>query len=143
VAEVLAAGAAYALPADTTEQQARDFWMGTGITTYIAEMDGDVVGTYALKPNFPGQGSHVANAGYMVRANLCGRGIGRALAEHSLREARAAGYLAMQFNCVVSTNARAVKLWQGLGFAIIGTVPAGFRHPELGLVDFHIMHRLL
>jgi GNAT superfamily N-acetyltransferase len=117
--------------------------MGAGTTAYVAEIGDEVVGTYALKSNFPGQGSHVANAGYAVRAARCGHGIGRALGEHSLKEARSAGYTAMQFNCVVSTNVRAVRLWQRLGFSIIGTVPGGFRHPVQGLVDFHIMHRFL
>ena len=102
-----------------------------------------IVGTYVIRPNQPGLGAHVANAGYMVRPDAFGRGTGSALGTHSLEEARAAGYRAMQFNAVVSTNTRAVALWERLGFRIIGTVPEGFRHAKLGFVDLHIMHRML
>jgi len=143
VAAVLAGGDTYALAPGTTEPEARAFWMGPGLTTYLAELGGEVVGTYALKANQPGLGAHVANAGYMVRAGHSGRGIGTALGEHSLATARAAGYRAMQFNAVVSTNVRAIALWRRLGFAVVGTVPGAFRHRELGYVDVHIMHRFL
>jgi Acetyltransferase (GNAT) family len=81
--------------------------------------------------------------GWAVPAGQAGRGIGRALCQHSLDAARAADFLAMQFNFVVSTNTRAVDLWQTMGFAIVGTVPKAFRHRELGLVDVHLMHRFL
>jgi len=101
------------------------------------------VGTYLLKPNQPGQGSHVANCGYMVARAASGRGIGEAMCRHSLEEARRLGFRAMQFNFVVSTNTRAVALWKKCGFSVVGTVPQAFRHPTLGLVDAHVMHRLL
>jgi GNAT superfamily N-acetyltransferase len=117
--------------------------MGPGLSVYVAENDGEIVGTYTLKANQRGLGSHVANAGFMVRPGLDGRGIGFQLGEHSLVQARAAGFQAMQFNAVVSTNHRAIALWQRLGFAIVGTVPKAFRHRQLGLVDLHIMHRFL
>ena len=143
VAAVIAGGDTYMLAPDTPEPEARAYWMGPGLTTYVAEAGGEVVGTYALRANQRGLGDHVANAGYMVRPGAHGHGIGAALCEHSLAEARAAGFRAMQFNAVVSSNSRAVALWQRLGFAIIGTVPEGFRHPTRGFVDFHIMHRFL
>lgn len=140
---VVAGGDTYAYAPDTPEPEARRAWLGPGLTTYVAERGGEVVGTYVLKPNQPPLGAHVANAGYMVRPGSFGGGIGSAMAEHSMGEARAAGYRAMQFNAVVSTNARAVALWQRLGFAVIGTVPEGFRHSTLGYVDLLIMHRVL
>lgn len=143
VAAVLAGGDTYMLAPDTPEAEAREYWMGPGLATYVAEAGGEVVGTYVLRANQRGLGAHVANAGYMVRPGRDGRGLGAALCEHSLAEARAAGFRAMQFNAVVGTNARAVALWQRLGFAIVGTVPQAFRHRELGYVDIHVMHRFL
>ena len=140
---VVAAGDTYTYAPDTSEAEARRLWTGDAFITCVAEREGDIVGTYVVKPNQPGLGAHVANAGYMVRPDAFGGGIGAALCEHSLAEARAAGYRAMQFNAVVSTNTRAVALWQRLGFRIIGTVPEGFRHARLGYVDLLIMYRKL
>lgn len=117
--------------------------MGPGITAYVAEVDGEVVATYALRANQRGLGAHVANAGFMVRPDHAGRGLGMLLGRHALDEARAAGYRAMQFNAVVSTNRRAIALWRRLGFEVIGSVPWGFRHRTRGFVDLHIMYRVL
>jgi len=140
---VVAKGDTYAYDPETTKEQARAIWMAPGLSTYVALLDGVVVGTYILKANQPGLGSHVANAGYMVHPSRSGRGIGRALCEHSLDEARRTGFLAMQFNAVVSTNEPAIALWRKMGFAVAGTVPKAFRHRELGLVDLLVMHRFL
>lgn len=140
---VVAAGDTYTFSPEMPEADARRAWLGPGLATYVAERDGEIVGTYVLKPNQPALGAHVANAGYMVRPGAFGGGIGTAMAEHSLAEARAAGYRAMQFNAVVSTNTRAVALWRRLGFEVIGTVPEGFRHREHGYVDLLIMYRRL
>ncbi|MDP9120852.1 MAG: GNAT family N-acetyltransferase [Acidobacteriota bacterium] len=142
---VVAAGDTYAYDPETPEPAARDLWMpeSGGAATYLREAGGTAVGTYLLRPNQPGLGSHVANAGYMVRPDASGQGIGRALCEHSMAEARAAGFRAMQFNFVVSTNERAIALWQKLGFTIAGTLPQAFRHRRLGFVDAYVMHRLL
>jgi L-amino acid N-acyltransferase YncA len=140
---VVAKGDTYAYDPETTKEQARAIWMAPGLSTYVAFLDGEVVGTYILKANQPGLGSHVANTGYMVRPERAGRGIGRALCEHSLDEARRAGFLAMQFNAVVSTNEPAVALWRKMGFAVVGTVPKAFHHRQLCLVDLFIMHRSL
>ena len=141
--EVVQGGDTYVYPPDTTREQAHAFWMSKDLSTYVAILDGRIVGTYILKPNQIGLGSHVANAGYMVRRSASGKGIGAALCEHSLEEARRQGFLAMQFNMVVSTNQRAVALWQRMGFAIVGTLPKVFRHSRLGLVDAYVMHRTL
>jgi len=140
---VIATGDTYTYDPDMAEADARRTWMGHGFATYVAERDGDIVGTYVLKPNQAALGAHVANAGYMVRPETFGSGIGFAMGQHSLGEARAAGYRAMQFNAVVSTNARAVALWRRLGFEVIGTVPEGFRHRDGGYVDLLIMYRRL
>ena len=143
--EVVERGDTYAFDPETTRAEARSIWMSDGVMTYVAcdDGDGEVVGTYILKPNQPGLGSHVANAAYMVRADAQGRGLGRAMCEHSLGEARKAGFLAMQFNMVVSTNEAAVGLWKKLGFSVVGTLPKAFRHRRLGLVDAYVMHRFL
>src|SRR5262249_16704844 len=133
--EVVAGGDAFAFDPDTPREEARRLWMGAGMRAFVAVAGGTVVGSSYLKPNQPGLGSHVANAGFMVSGRGRGQGVGRALAEHALREAARAGYRAMQFNFVVSTNAAAVGLWQDLGFAVVGTVPQAFRHREHGLVD--------
>ena len=103
----------------------------------------DIVGTYILRPNQSGGGSHVANAAFMVAPEARGQGIGRAMGEHCLSEARRLGFRAMQFNFVVSTNESAVRLWQQLGFKIVGTLPGAFRHPEKGYIDVYVMHRSL
>ena len=140
---VVGAGDTYTYAPDTSEVEARRLWMGDGFITCVAEREGETVGTYLVKPNQPGLGAHVANGGYMVRPDAFGGGIGAALCEHSLAEARAAGYRAMQFNAVVSTNTRAVALWERFGCRIIGTVPEGFRHAQRGYVDLLIMYRKL
>jgi L-amino acid N-acyltransferase YncA len=141
---VVAQGDTYTYDPGTTKEEARAIWMAPGsIFTYVALQDGEVVGTYTLKANQPGLGSHVANCGYMVHPAHSGRGLGRRLCEHSLEQARQEGFLAMQFNAVVSTNERAVALWKKVGFAIVGTVPKAFQHRKLGLVDLYVMHRFL
>jgi GNAT superfamily N-acetyltransferase len=140
---VVAAADAYAYPPGTTEKAARAIWFSESFHVYVAEQDGRIIGTYKLGSNQPGQGSHVANAGYMVSPEFRGRSVGRRMCEHSLQEARRLGFRAMQFNFVVSTNEPAVRLWQRCGFSIVGTVPQAFRHPARGLVDVYVMHRFL
>jgi ribosomal protein S18 acetylase RimI-like enzyme len=72
-----------------------------------------------------------------------GRGIARAMCAHSLEYAKIRGYRAMQFNFVVSTNERAVRLWQDFGFQIAERLPQAFNHPRLGYVDALVMFRTL
>lgn len=139
---VVAEGDTYCFPPETDEGTARRLWMlPKPAEVFVATEAGQVIGTALLKPNQSGPGDHVANAAFMVDPALGGRGTGRALAEHVLRHARQRGYLAMQFNAVVSTNTGALALWRSLGFDVVGTIPQAFRHPRHGLVDLHIMHR--
>jgi L-amino acid N-acyltransferase YncA len=140
---VVATGDTYVLSPTTPREDAFRYWFGPGIATYVAEDNGVIVGMYKLIPNQRDLGSHVANAAFMVSPEIHGRGIGKLLGQHCLKEARRAGYLAMQFNYVVSTNEMAVALWMKLGFSIVGTIPKAFRHEKLGYVDVHIMHRFL
>ena len=140
---VVSAGDTYAYPPDMPLDAARALWTGTDARCYVAIDAGDVVGTYMLHANQRGPGSHVANCGYMVAPAARGRGIAGAMCRHSLDAARRAGFRAMQFNCVVSTNTVAVALWQKHGFAIVGRVPRAFAHPRHGDVDIFVMHREL
>jgi ribosomal protein S18 acetylase RimI-like enzyme len=105
--------------------------------------DGRVAGTYFIKPNQPGLGSHVCNCGYVVAPEAQGQGIAAALCEHSQREAVALNFRAMQFNLVVATNERAIRLWQKLGFSVAGTLPRAFHHQRLGFVDALVMYKEL
>jgi L-amino acid N-acyltransferase YncA len=140
---VVAGRDTYTFPPDTAEDVARRYFLDAGVRAWVAEIDGRVAGMYKLVPNHPGLGDHVANASFMVAPDAAGRGLGRALAEHCLDEARRAGFRAMQFNFVVSTNVRAVRLWQSLGFRVVGTLPGAFRHGALGEVDALVMFREL
>ena len=140
---VVATGTTYAFAPDMSREEGLAYFFGPGIASWVAEDDGRVVGMYKLIPNRRDLGSHVANASFMVDPGYAGRGVGKAMGHHCLREARRAGFLAMQFNFVVSTNTPAVALWQKLGFEIVGTVPKAFNHRELGLVDIYVMHRFL
>ncbi len=138
---VLRAGETYALPRDWTRAEALAFWCGTPHAAFVATAAEGVLGTYYLQPNQRGGGAHVANCGYVTAANATGRGVARAMAEHSFGAATARGFRAMQFNCVVSTNTRAVALWGRLGFATVGRLPRAFHHPAHGFVDALVMFR--
>ena len=141
--DVVAAGDTYSYAPDISFEDARALWTSGGSRCFIAVVDGNCVGGYMLRANQPGLGNHVANSGYMVAPAARGHGIAGILCEHSMMQARNAGFTAMQFNFVVSTNEVAVRLWQKHGFAIIGRIPGGFRHSRLGAVDALIMHREL
>jgi ribosomal protein S18 acetylase RimI-like enzyme len=140
---VIAAGETYALPRDMSREQALAYWLGDDRRTYVAEVDGAVAGTYYLRANQAGGGDHVCNCGYMTAPSAQGRGVARAMCAHSLELARTLGFRAMQFNLVVSTNTRAVALWQAMGFEIVGRLPGAFRHPREGAVDALVMFRTL
>jgi GNAT superfamily N-acetyltransferase len=138
---IVSAGETYAFPEDLTMDQAQPWWLESPPgQTVIAETGGVIVGSAKMGPNRPGRGSHIATASFMVDPAAQGRGIGRALGEHVIDWAGAAGYRGIQFNAVVETNTAAVHLWRELGFQIIGTVPAAFAHPARGYVGLHVMY---
>ena len=161
--EVVAAGDTYTFDPNISREDALAYWLAPGTHTYVARQKfvgdgvalpgkptaspeiypGEIAGTYILRPNQSGGGSHVANAAFMVALDARGQGIGRAMGEHCLSEARRLGFRAMQFNFVVSTNESAVRLWKQLGFKIVGTLPGAFRHPEKAYVDVYVMFRSL
>ena len=136
-------GETYTLPRDMSKQQALEYWVAPENETFVWKENGAVLGTYFLKANQQGGGAHVANCGYVTAPAAQGRGIARQMCLHSLQRARERGFRAMQFNFVVSTNDRAVKLWTSLGFNIVGRLPLAFKHPTLGLVDALVMYRQL
>jgi ribosomal protein S18 acetylase RimI-like enzyme len=165
--EIISAGDTYSFDPRMSREEALAYWFRADTQTYVAELhrqsvgeavgfpgtatpsptggmkDQVIVGTYILRPNQSGGGSHVANAAFMVASDAQGCGVGRAMAEHCLNEARRIGFRAMQFNYVISTNTPAIRLWQELGFEIVGTLPGAFRHPQKGYVDVYVMFRSL
>jgi ribosomal protein S18 acetylase RimI-like enzyme len=141
---VFRAGETYPFSPEITEQEARQAWIEAPLATFVAVgREDNILGTYYTKPNQPTLGAHVCNCGYIVAEHARGRGIASAMCEHSQHEALARGFRAMQYNLVVSTNESAVHLWKKHGFAVIGTLPQAFRHPQFGFVDAFVMYKLL
>jgi ribosomal protein S18 acetylase RimI-like enzyme len=143
VEPVIRAGETYPLPRDLSHDDALAYWFSPAHEVFVTETADDVLGTYYIRANQQGAGSHVANCGYMTAPAARGRGVARAMCEHSLHHARARGFRAMQFNFVVGTNAAAVHLWQSCGFDIVGRLPRAFNHPTHGYVDALVMFRAL
>jgi len=137
------AGETYPIPRDVSREAALAYWRSPGHLVFVSEDGGEIPGTYYLRANQPGGGKHVANCGFMTAPAARGRGVARAMCLHSLDQARAMGFRAMQFNFVVSTNTSAVRLWQDCGFAIVGKLPRAFEHPSFGFVDALVMFREL
>jgi ribosomal protein S18 acetylase RimI-like enzyme len=143
VAPILRAGDTYAIDTNLTEDDVIAYWMGKDKVTLVAEEDGKIVGTYYIRQNQGGGGSHVCNCGYMTSPAASGRGIARRMCEDSLKRAKDLGFSAMQFNFVIASNAAAVHLWPKLGFEIVGRLPGAFMHPTLGETDALVMYRKL
>ncbi|GAC1659172.1 MAG: GNAT family N-acetyltransferase [Vulcanimicrobiaceae bacterium] len=140
---VVRAGQTYALPREMTRTDLLHYWFSSDHEVFVAHDAGDIIGTYFICPNQLGGGRHVANCGYATAERATGRGVARAMCSHSMDHARSRGFRSMQFNFVVSTNERAVRLWTHLGFTIVGHLPAAFEHPCLGYVDVFVMSRAL
>ncbi len=128
---------------NTTYNEWERYWLGKQVNTYSVIEGSNVVGSYIIKPNQPGLGNHVANGSYMVDETSRGKGIGKIMANHSIKEAKRLGYKAIQFNAVVSNNQAAIKLWKKYGFQVVGTNPKAFRHKDLGLIDTYTMYKQL
>ena len=140
---IIRAGETYTIPADMAEAEALAYWLAANHEVYVAEDSGEIEGTYYLRQNQQGGGSHVANCGYITASRATGRGVARAMCAHSLDRAKARGFLAMQFNFVASSNERAIGLWKSFGFQIVGEIPEAFHHPTRGLVAAYVMYRKL
>lgn len=143
IGPTIRAGETYALDRDLPETQALAYWLRQDQETFVAELGGDIVGTYYIRANQAGGGSHVANCGYMTAPEATGRGVARTMCIHSLDHARRRGFRAMQFNFVVSTNERALNLWLAMGFGVVGKLPEAFEHPVEGLVDALVLYKKL
>ena len=143
IGPTIRAGETYALDPDIGETEALAYWLGADKTTFLAEENGQALGTYYMRANQGGGGRHVCNCGYMTALASAGRGVARKMCEHSMDQARARGFRAMQFNFVVSTNDRAVRLWRSLDFEVVGRLPLAFDHPRHGAVDALVMFRAL
>lgn len=138
---VIAGGDTYVFEPDTPEDEMLVYWFSPEKHVYVAEDDGEILGTYWIKANQPGLGSHVGNGAYMVSPNAKSKGVGRKMAEHSIEEARRLGFHSIQFNFVVKSNEVAVRLWKSVGFEVIGEIPDAFNHKENGLTNAYIMYR--
>lgn len=141
IGPTIRAGETYTLDPAMTKDHALGYWLSADKETFVAEENGAILGTYYIGPNQPGGGAHVCNCGYMTAEGATGRGVARAMCEHSLRNAAERGYRAMQFNFVVSANERAIRLWQSYGFEVVGRLPLAFHHPHKGYVDALVMFR--
>ncbi len=140
---MIRAGETYALPRDWSEGEALSYWYAADNEVFVADDEGEILGTFILRANQRGAGAHVANCGYVTAPWASGRGVARAMCAFSLGRAKERGFLAMQFNLVVSANERAVRLWKSFGFEIVGRLPGAFQHPTLGYVDAFVMYRSL
>jgi ribosomal protein S18 acetylase RimI-like enzyme len=143
IQQVIEKGDTYVFAPNSTRSKMLTYWCGVDKHTYVATLKGKIVGTFVIKDNQPDLGSHIANASLMTAPSNRGQGIGRLMAEYALEEAKRLGYLAMQFNIVISSNFQAVQLWKKMGFEIIGEIPQAFRHQRLGLTNAYIMYRKL
>ena len=140
---IIRKGDTYVFDPQSSREELLAYWMNETNTVYVAEYQGVVVGTFILKSNQKGLGSHICNASFMVNTAFSGKGIGRAMGEFALKEAKQLGYYAMQFNMVIKSNTRAVKLWESLGFEVIGEIPEAFKHATLGFTNALIMYKKL
>ena len=143
IGPTIRAGETYTLPRDMSRSDALAYWRSPAHEVFVADENGEVIGTYYMRVNQQGGGAHVANCGYMTAAEASGRGVAREMCTHSLAHARARGFRAMQFNFVVSSNTRAIALWEDFGFRIVGRLPGAFAHPRLGFIDALVMYRAL
>lgn len=143
IEKVISTGDTYVFSPDSSRKKMLDFWCGKDKYTYVALLGQKIVGTFFMKDNFPDLGSHIANAGYITAPSETGKGIGKSMGKFSIQEAKRLGYKAMQFNMVVKTNDKAIRLWQKLGFKIKGEIPEAFNHKEKGLTDAYILWKKL
>ena len=143
IRQVIATGDTYVFDPGSSKEKMLGIWCGEDKHTFVATIGNRVVGTFMMRDNFPDLGSHIVNAGYMTLPALSGKGIGRAMAEYSLKEAKKLGYNSMQYNMVIKTNLNAIRLWKSLGFKIIGEIPGALNNPKKGLMDAYIMWKEL
>jgi len=140
---IFRAGDTYTIDPDTDRDAALAYWCAPTIHTYVAEVDGVVLGTYYIKRNQAGGGGHVCNCGFATSPEARGRGVARGMLDHALATAPALGFRAMQFNFVVANNTRAIAIWERAGFETVGRLPGAFLHPRDGYMDALVMYKSL
>lgn len=85
------------------------------------------LGTFYIKPNYPGRCSHNCNGGFVVNSAIRGKRIGSTLGRIYLKWAPRLGYTYSVFNLVFETNVASVKIWERLGFEKIGRIKGAAR----------------
>jgi GNAT superfamily N-acetyltransferase len=140
---IIRSGGTYVFDPESSKETIMSYWLDSDKRTYLVDFEGEILGTFYLKPNQPDLGNHICNAGFMVEEKSAGKGIGKAMGKFALHEAKKLGYHGMQFNFVIKTNEKAVHLWLSLGFQVIGEIPEAYRHPHLGFVPALIMYQKL
>jgi len=140
---IVSKGETYGIDPRISKKQGKHLWLESPLKTFVAVLDGEIVGTYYVKPNHAGPGSHVCNCGYMVANTHGNKGLATKMCKHSQVEALEMGFKAMQFNLVAASNERAIHLWQKMGFDIVGALPSAFNHPVKGFIDAFVMYKWL
>lgn len=138
---IVADGETYAYPEGLSDEEIQALWWepAPGHTVVARTDDRRFLGTAKMGPNRPGRGAHIGTASFMVVHDARGSGVGRALLDYVLDWHRVHGFAGIQFNAVVETNTAAVRLWQSVGFEIVGTVPGAFVSARHGPVGLHVM----
>ena len=137
---VFRAGDTYSIDPDISQDAALAYWIGEH--AFVAE-DDEILGTYYIRDNQKGGGAHVCNCGFVTNQSSEGKGVATSMLTHALTAAERLGYLAMQFNFVLESNARAVTLWKRHGFNELGRQPRAFQMPDGSYVDALILHKFL
>lgn len=141
--DVVDSGSQFPYESSSIEEFHRQFFTAQGQVYVCHSLEGKVIGGFYLRANFSGRSSHIANAAYMIRNTYRGKGLGSLLIKASLHLAKDLGFQAMQFNMVLSQNTLAVKLYERLGFNVIGIIPQAVRNPSGNYQDGYVMHRKL
>lgn len=138
---IILEGQSYPQEVPLTEAVFAQYWLVN--RSFVVRTEQEVLGAFYLKPNFPGRCSHTGNAGFVVQPHMRRQGIGRFMGESMLRLACQEGFDAIMFNLVFETNVASLKLWQSLGFAVIGKIPQAVKLANGSTIDALIMHRML
>lgn len=139
--EVVDTGCQFPYESSSKDEFHAQFFAPTSQVYVCRSSQGHVIGGFYLRPNYSGRSGHIANAAYMIKSTHRGLGIGTLLIKASLQIAKSLGFLAMQFNMVLSQNTNAIKLYEKLGFEIIGTIPNAIRNSDKSFQDGHTMYR--
>ncbi|MBS0624850.1 MAG: bifunctional helix-turn-helix transcriptional regulator/GNAT family N-acetyltransferase [Verrucomicrobia bacterium] len=141
--EVVDSGNQFPYESNSIQEFHRQFFGPNSQVYVVHSSGGEILGGFFIKPNFSGRSDHIANAAYMIKSTHRGQGIGTLLAKASLEIAKELGFQAMQFNMVFSQNFVALKLYQKLGFNIVGTIPSAIRNPDGNYQTGYVLHREL